>query len=73
MQERDCLGPGDPGFEAAMASGGLQPVGGMTLMAVLLCTLVRGGQAAGGKGALSGLSCLLSSMGSCWRLSPYLS
>ena len=35
------MGPGDPDFEAAAACG-QQQAGSMTLVAVLLCTLVRG-------------------------------
>ncbi len=43
-QAQGCVGPGDPDFEA-VAAGGAQAApagGGMTLLAVLLCTLVRG-------------------------------
>ena len=42
LQERGCTGPGDPDFDLAAALCGEQQAGSMTLLAVLLCTLVRG-------------------------------
>ena len=43
-QGQGCVGPGDAGFEALSAGGPASAAagGGMTLLAVLLCTLVRG-------------------------------
>lgn len=57
MQERGCVGPGDPDFDLAAAQCGQHRAGSMTLLAVLLCTLVRGAKLQEAKAASEPPTC----------------